>query len=107
MKPTIPQTPSGLQGLTSCCNGAATFCEAAPGKPEVLCCKKCYKEVQPVVVTGKEGQQLDRVIRAWVNDSLTWEDVLVFQNALLTGKEQPVPPMGYIISMADLEAAAK
>jgi hypothetical protein len=57
-------------------------------------------------VTGKAGEQLDRVIRAWLEDRLTWEDVAVFQGALLTGNEQPTEPVAYVISAKQIEAAA-
>lgn len=99
--PTVAQSPSGLTGLTSCCQATTKGCE------DGICCRSCYKLVQTLAVTGKTGEQLDRVYSAWLAEALTWEDVAVFEKAVLTGNEAPCEPALIRISVADIEAAAE
>ena len=97
-RPTVPQAPSGLTGLTSCCRATTKGMEDGIG------CRKCYRLVQTVGVVGKIGELFDLVLAAWLkndsaNEGITWEHVALMEVSFGLHNRPPVEPVIYAVTI--------
>lgn len=103
---TIPQVPSGLQGLTSCCHSDATFVENRPGQPDLLVCRACRQIVQPVAVIGAAAFALEESIMANIREDINTDELWDLQQIIVSGNEPPVKPHSIVLSSEDIQKNA-
>jgi hypothetical protein len=97
-EPTVPIAANGLEGWTSCCWASVTF--TGDG---VLCCKGCWREVQPVEPEPAARRELGEIVMAVIEGRIAPSEGAARQRALDIGAARPTAHEGTKLDLTKLD----
>lgn len=81
--PQVPIGANGLEGWSSCCKAAVTYCtDPQMEGGQTLCCKQCFEAVESVYLEGDVGVRLGEVVQSVIAGSLTADEGVAMQDAM-------------------------